>query len=535
MKTNLYPQHSSARKTLRRAVALMALMLTTALAINAQGPRRQVIHPRRCKHSTNPTLIQTPATSSSKGMRKAMPMDTSTPDGLGQYGVSAKGTVASIGEPNIPVIMVEFKDLKFNSETTADKVTRMMNENGYNDEPECVGSVRDYFIDNSDGLFSPKFTVVDKVTVQQKCEYYGGNNSSGDDKNVRALVEEAVERAQIDNIDFTPFLVDGKVPMVIIYYAGLGEHNCFDDDAAKYIWAHFSNYSFTSEGIKFGSYFAGNEWRKDYALDEHGSMITTGEHIDGIGVLIHELMHALGMPDFYPTNGALYETPDYWSIMDYGNYYGDGNRPVGLTAYEKSYLGWLDIHHLDTAQAVTLKPGQAAVIYNSDTEKEYYVLENRQPATWYPTNYGHGMLVMHVDFDKTIWGKNTPNNIENHLRMKVLCANGEWIGVMQDDFSFERLRTNLYAFNTEPSEITTTSTPAWNPYNAGTIEPVYDIRQEGDDIIFSFIKKDISTAITGAQADTRDDGTIYTIDGRRVNQPATPGLYIKNGKKLIMK
>lgn len=31
------------------------------------------------------------------------------------------------------------------------------------------------------------------------------------------------------------------------------------------------------------------------------------------------------------------------------------------------------------------------------------------------------------------------------------------------------------------------------------------------------------------------EGSIYTLDGRRISQPAKKGVYVKNGKKVIIK
>ena len=41
---------------------------------------------------------------------------------------------------------------------------------------------------------------------------------------------------------------------------------------------------------------------------------------------------------------------DYWSIMDYGQYYFNGYAPPGYTAYERSFMGWLRVTELSEAQ-----------------------------------------------------------------------------------------------------------------------------------------------------------------------------------------
>ena len=48
----------------------------------------------------------------------------STSDGLGQFGTMSRGAVPSIGEYTIPVVMVQFADVKFKSTTTVEKMKR---------------------------------------------------------------------------------------------------------------------------------------------------------------------------------------------------------------------------------------------------------------------------------------------------------------------------------------------------------------------------------------------------------------------------
>ena len=79
----------------------------------------------------------------------------------------------------------------------------------------------------------------------------------------------------------------------------------------------------------------------------------------GMGVFCHEFGHALGLPDFYNTDPAvtLSRNPfGYWSIMDAGPYVNNANAPIGYTAYERSYLGWLKLKELTSPQTVKLDP-----------------------------------------------------------------------------------------------------------------------------------------------------------------------------------
>ena len=57
----------------------------------------------------------------------------STADGLGEYGKSGMGSVNSIGEVVIPVILVDFADSLFKPENDIEKMDRYFNEEGYAD------------------------------------------------------------------------------------------------------------------------------------------------------------------------------------------------------------------------------------------------------------------------------------------------------------------------------------------------------------------------------------------------------------------
>ena len=76
------------------------------------------------------------------------------------------------------------------------------------------------------------------------------------------------------------------------------------------------------------------------------------------------------------------------------------HAPIGYTAYEKSYMGWLDIPELTDDKAVTLmtdpnagESTQAALIRNPFNTKEYLILENRQTGTWTPASLPTGLMV----------------------------------------------------------------------------------------------------------------------------------------------
>lgn len=113
--------------------------------------------------------------------------------------------------------------------------------------------------------------------------------------------------------------------------------------------------------------------------------------IAGVGVTCHELSHALGLPDFYPTSASAQvdnQEMEYWDLMDGGEYGDNGFYPTAYTAWEKKQMGWpVVITELDGDQQVTIansteEGGTAYKITNPDNSNEYFMLESIQRKGW---------------------------------------------------------------------------------------------------------------------------------------------------------
>lgn len=357
----------------------------------------------------------------------------STTDGLGQFGTMSRGAVPSIGEYTIPVVMVQFSDTKFKTTTTVGKMKRYYNEEGYSDDG-CIGSVRDYFKSQSGGQFIPTFDVVGIVTLSRAHSYYGKNSGQDIDINLDALPGDVISAAVSQlGADFSKYVVPAGddyhkagVPLLCMLYAGKGEATESQTSAnGNLLWPCEWDAEEdpvgggTYENVHFNSFFIGNE------------LNSGGGSLMGPAVFCHEFGHALGLPDFYVTDYSYSNDDPFgnWSIMDTGAYYDDYCRkPVGYNAYEKSYMGWLDLKEVGNASAVTLQSpiglaeNSAYIIRNSSSET--FIFENRQPDTWYPTSFGSGVLVTRIAYNQRQWSYNTLNNTQSKKRACVLTANG---------------------------------------------------------------------------------------------------------------
>ena len=352
-----------------------------------------------------------------------------TSDGLGEKGTMSRGAVPSIGEYTIPVVMVQFSDVKFKSTTTVEKMTRFYNQEGYKEESGCKGSVRDYFKSQSGGQFIPTFDVVGIVTLTKASTYYGKDKSEDEiDINMDQLPGDVISAAISQlGVDFSKYVVPAGdsyhkqgVPLMCMLYAGQGEATGGGEDS---IWpcewdaeedpAGQGTYS----NVHFNSFFVGNE-----LLDNK---------LMGMAVFCHEFGHALGLPDFYVTDYS-YDSDDpfgHWSIMDTGAYVDNECRaPMGYNAYEKSYMGWLELKEIGDAKEVTLQSpfglaeNSAYIIRHSLSES--FIFENRQPGDWYPSTFGSGLLVSRINYSYNAWNTNTLNNTQSKKRACALTADG---------------------------------------------------------------------------------------------------------------
>lgn len=397
-------------------------------------------------------------------LRKPGNTTAGTADGLGKLGTPSNGAVNSIGAVTIPVVLVQFADTKLAATTTESKISRMYNEEGYHDEPLAAGSMKDYFKHQSRGLFDPTFDVVATVTLSGGYATYGKNVEvtvgTGADAysyetdagftDSRTFLNEAIATAKTAGVDFSKYEVDGSVPLIAFLYAGEGEASSYEENT---IWPHTDFLTEPVQGVMFDSYFVGNEIACDFEFDWNKyEYVTTNPHLDGIGTFCHEFGHALGLPDFYWTG----EVSDddvaamaYWSIMDMGSYANDGFAPVDYIAYERSFMGWLDIPEMPAEGSVTLSTYEdadgtpAVLVRHPSDELQYCILENHRPCAWNTEEMGSGMLATLFWYNAEWWEYNCPNYDEEDYNAIVLTPSGSLL-----TYSDENYAAHLYGNGT---------------------------------------------------------------------------------------
>lgn len=403
-----------------------------------------------------------------------------------------------IGEKKGIIILVNFQDKSLNDMNDQALFNQIANEVHYS-TGRFIGSVHDYFYDQSNGLFDLTFDVVGPVTVQNNMSYYGRNGSDDNDLHPAEMVIEACKLVD-EEVNFADYDWDGDgmVDQVYVIYAGKGEA---DGGVANTIWPHEWELSEAAEyGDGDGPFELDGVTIDTYAC---GSELNGGGRICGIGTMCHEFSHCLGFPDFYDIDYSGGVGMDAWDIMSGGSYNGNGYCPAGYTSYERWMAGWLQPLELkEDTTVVGMKSlqegGDAYVIYNDGHPDEYYLLENRQQVAWDEELPTHGLLIVHVDFDLEIWENNQPNDNPRHQRMTWIPADGKietyrYGGSVY--VSEEGMKRDLYPYG-DNNSFTNISYPAATLYNANTDgskllnKSVIDIDEGGDGTIsFNFLNK----------------------------------------------
>lgn len=425
------------------------------------------------------------------------------------------------------VILMEYPDKQFLAPDPKAHWHNILNT-GNIEGRDINGSLHQYFIDQSNGVFDVDFDVYGPFTTKHERKFYG-KNVFGDDQYADSLVIEACDAVKdIANFSDYDWDEDGEVEQVAVIYAGNGENDSQAKDRNETIWPHqyyLSSYApykpYISDGYIIDTYVVIN--------DEFRG--TT----DGFGTFTHEYSHCLGLPDFYQTGGTVHNKDNFgdYDLMHSGCYNDNGWCPVNYTAHEKEYMGWMTAEELTAPTSIsgmdaTANGGKAYKVRNNSKQtsiNEYYLLENRKKEGWDTYIPGEGLIITHYDYDPKIWQQNTVNNISSHQRAVIIPAcndNGNAKGYP-------------YPYNGNNC-LTDDSTPAatvYNQTNDGSKlmgKPITNIHKDSDGLI-SFDFMGGMTAISDIQYDANaSDLEYYDMQGRKTS-PHKSAIYIIRNKK----
>lgn len=471
--------------------------------------------------------------------------------GLGGDHITYKGVKKGL------VVLVDFKNKKFADGHDLEYYKNVINGKDFTDEEEgYVGSVRDYFLAQSNGQFELDFDVVGPVTMSKNSGYYGNDGAYQKDEKVYEMIKEASDAIQDQvNLKDYDWDGDGEADQVFFLYAGLGQAS---GGSASTIWPHESELRYWPCGVlsyptgKINTYACANELQPE----TQGS----SRYISaGIGTICHEFSHCLGFADMYDTTGGGGYGMSVFDVMDQGSYNGNGFVPCNYTAFERIYAGWVEAIELESPATVKdMKSvsdyGRPFIMYNYKNTNEYFLLENRQNTGWDKGLYGsNGLLIVHVNYVPSRWA----NNSVNSSAEKIQCCT-----VVNADGSRENtqysLQGDLYPYEvkgvTMNDEFTDESEPAAKLYTKNSDNsyalgiPITQIKRSKGSVSFLVCGGDANNVIDNTFNGVVDgingvtvvkkttDNRIYSIDGRYLGTDASAlgkGIYVVGGKKIV--
>lgn len=257
-------------------------------------------------------------------------------------------------------------------------------------DPSNPNSMTSIYKDLSYGSFSVTGEAIGYIRVPKPYSFYtagqSGTGNSFPQNTPGLLVDALTQFCKTDSLGRFDLDGDGFVDGIFLIHAG-GGAEAEPNPALRpnMIWSHKWTLPqpFQNKGVKVFAY--------------------STEPEDGrVGVFAHEFGHVLGLPDLYDTTYRSHGVGD-WCLMGGGSWGGGGDRPVRMSCWCLSQLGWL------TPKNITKKGKQSlAVIEQSKAScrrvwtkgqpgPEYFLVEHRARQGRDLELPGEGLLVWHID------------------------------------------------------------------------------------------------------------------------------------------
>ena len=470
------------------------------------------------------------------------------------------------GSPKALVILVEFQDVKFKTSDPVATFTHYLKGVDGEATPKAnnayvtkgmvnYGSVSQYFKDMSQRKFTPQFDIVGPVTVSKNSAYYG-SNTGGADANFKEMIAEACKNVST-NVNFADYDQDndGYIDLVYIIYAGYSES--FGGNSADCLWPKSGSATFNEPGTNISLKLNGKMISR-YGINNElngtpKNWIDGKPLLNGIGLFCHEFSHTMGLPDLYPTVEASRvdnQNPEYWDLMDGGEYTYSGYFPTPYSPWEMDVMDWTAPIELgDEAKQVNLDSyanSRTAYKINGEND-EYLLIQNIQTEGWWSgitqAFKTTGMLVWRIDYPyTTVSLDNRLNNEISKPNVMIVPADGYVIsdynhgdGQKWTDKEYkESLQGDPFPGTANKTELLSVT------LNNSTLKkPFYNIKEADGVITFDYLK-DYATGIDSPviQQNQEKDTRIFTLDGRYLGTDAsqlTKGVYIIGKKKVIIK
>lgn len=254
---------------------------------------------------------------------------------------------------------------------------------------EKRGSMRDYFLEQSYGVYTVEGDAHGWFTVPMPEAYYGDDHPDGGSDNLlpgtpRTMIADAVEVINASNaidwldydlLDLYDMDQDGETnePDCIIdhplfIHAGIDQSGGGGAQGDDSLWAHSASTELIVTSAKNDQAVCPEDWP--------GTMLynyTLMPEDGGVGVFAHEFAHDLGLPDEYDTiysgGGA---SQGFWTLQASGSWIGRPaqTQPSAMSIWARYVLGW--VNPVDNLAEIGLE----------DLSKEPLVLRLEQSELW---------------------------------------------------------------------------------------------------------------------------------------------------------
>jgi M6 family metalloprotease-like protein len=373
-------------------------------------------------------------------------------------------------------ILVDFSDQA--PAFTKPEIEAWLNQRNYT-TGGLNGSVRDYYLDVSNGVVDFQNDVVGFYRAKNPKSYYeGGSSYARSDElfaEVIAAVDPMVDFSKYDNNK------DGRTDAISIVYAGEGV------TWGQGLWPHASGSSTRADGVVLSRYMMS-------ALSKRLALYT----------FCHEVGHMLfGWPDLY----------------GFGDYCLMGNasnpvNPAGVNDFFRADQGWIpevEINASTSARAVAAVNGGGYRYTNPADSGECFFWSNIQNQGRWKVLRGSGLLFFH--YKRSIRVNDPPNP----LALAVVQADGkDDLGKVQWPSPGSDARD--FFFGGGVAELSDTSMPSahWSDGSSSGLR-VYDIAPNGMEMLFSVGKAAPSGDVL------RPDGGVLGDAGAAGNADAGAG------------
>lgn len=374
---------------------------------------------------------------------------------IADYSYNATGTTVKrkrpraenwvIGERRFPVLLVSTPK---QAAVDSTRMWRFFNEEGYSDSEGNIGSVRDFYLESSNGKFSPHFDIF-PITISKELAQYVNSEDGALYENELTMegVDLLVKRADFDVdkyvsnknkklVDGFIFLFPGREEDVLVYSEDFWAHQFWmqANGSVNVVRAPFG-YKPSNFNYVFDKYLLIAQ------LEDNDNDSYRAGNLNKFGIFVHEFAHVLGLMDHYGVRDSGEDElgAASYDLMSLGMYNENGRIPAKFNAFERETMGWMTLSELSTADTGVIMlgdidQGQAYSVTNPSNKDEYYIVEYR-PAKGYDTGITHGqdyayngVWVWYIKYELEAWENNNVNGMGNFNRVDIKASllNGTW-------------------------------------------------------------------------------------------------------------